>query len=512
METVRTRTSVGWLIGLLSAAVTVGVGELVAAFVRPEASPVIAVGNRVVLLTPESAKRATIDSVGTADKTLLLGSIYLLLALLGAGLGTVALSNLRAGVAGVLLIGIFGSYCALTANASRASDVVPTVIGTLTGAAVLVALIRMVRARDATAADDAAGPDRRRFLIGAGAAAALAAVAGFGGRATQHARFDVAAARRKVALPAAVGSGVPRGAELGRSGVAWATPTSSFYRIDTALTVPQIDPDTWRLRIHGMVDRELTLSYAQVLARPQLERWITLSCVSNDVGGQLVGNALFQGVRLADLLKECGVQSGADQLLLTSADGYTFGAPAAAVMDGRDALLAVGMNGEPLPLEHGFPVRTVVPGLYGYVSACKWITSIEATTFANQSAYWVQEGWVPKPTIKLASRIDTPRTQKTLTAGATVSVAGVAWDQHVGVSRVEVQVDGGPWQSARLAAVPSTDTWRQWVLPWTPDRTGTHRLRVRAFDGAGVAQDEQHRAPFPSGATGLHTITVHVTA
>ena len=506
------RTTIGWLIGLLSAAVAVGVGEFVAAFVRPAASPVIAVGNRVVLLTPESAKRATIDSVGTNDKALLLGSIYLLLALLGAAIGGLALRNLRAGVAGIVLIGGFAGYCALTANASRGSDVVPTVIGTLAAAGVLIVLVRLAGPASADPVDEVS-TDRRRFLQGGAAVAALAAVAGFGGRAAQHARFDVTAARRKITLPTAQGdAAVPTGADLGRSPVPWATPNRSFYRIDTALTVPQIDPQKWRLRVHGRVDKELTLTYDELLARPLIERWITLCCVSNDVGGQLVGNARFRGARLADLLRECGVHPDADQLLLRSADGFTFGAPTAVVLDGRDALLAVGMNGEPLPLEHGFPVRTVVPGLYGYVSACKWIVDIEATTFDRDQAYWVQGGWAARPTIKLASRIDTPRSQKTVALGEQVTLGGVAWDQHVGVSRVELQVDDGAWQPARLANVPSTDTWRQWVLPWTPEKSGAHRIRVRAVDGRGMPQDEEPRRAFPSGATGLHTITLNVVA
>jgi DMSO/TMAO reductase YedYZ molybdopterin-dependent catalytic subunit len=241
-----------------------------------------------------------------------------------------------------------------------------------------------------------------------------------------------------------------------------------------------------------------------------IDRWITLCCVSNPVGGPLVGNALFRGTRLADLLREAGLSPDADQLLLTSYDGYTFGAPAAVVMDGRDALLAIGMNGEPLPIEHGFPARTVVPGLYGYVSACKWIVDIKATTVAAEQAYWVRGGWDPHPSIELASRIDTPRHDASVAVGKQVVVAGVAWDQHVGVSRVEVQVDDDDWQAAVLAAVPSTDTWRQWYLPWTPDTAGTHTLRVRAIDARGRAQATDEHAPFPGAATGLHSITVDV--
>jgi DMSO/TMAO reductase YedYZ molybdopterin-dependent catalytic subunit len=512
---VRSRTPIGWLIGLLSAAVAVGVGELVAAFVRPAAAPVIAVGNRIIVLTPESVKRPTINSVGTNDKVLLLGGIYLLLVVLGAAVGALALRSLRAGVAGVAAIGAFGAYCALTANGSHSSDVIPTLVGTAASAAALVVLVRIAGGARKPGDTDTVRPvlpNRRTFLQGGAATAALAAVAGFGGRAAQHSRSNVAAARAKIALPPAAGdSAVPVGADLGRSGVPWATPNGSFYRIDTALALPQIDPRTWQLRIHGMVDKEVTLTYDDVLARPMIERWITLCCVSNDVGGNLVGNALFRGTRLADLLREAGVQPKADQLLLRSYDGYTFGAPTDVVMDGRDALLAVGMNGAPLPIEHGFPARTVVPGLYGYVSACKWIVDIEATTFAAEQAYWVQGGWSPEPPIQLQSRIDTPRTHKTVPVGRPVAIAGVAWDQHVGVSKVEVQVADGPWQAARLAQVPSTDTWRQWVLAWTPDKPGDYRLRVRATDASGAVQPTQVREPFPSGATGLHTITVRVT-
>jgi DMSO/TMAO reductase YedYZ molybdopterin-dependent catalytic subunit len=497
------------LIGVLSAAITLGVGEAIAAFVRPAASPVIAVGNRIIVLTPESAKRATINSVGTGDKALLLASIYVLLAVLGAAIGGMAMTNLRAGLAGVLVVGAFAVYCELTANGARGSDALPALGGTLAGALALVLLVRVAHAAGLAAEDD---PDRRWFLRAAIGAGALATISGLVGRAAQAARFDVSAARRKVRLPPATGERrAPTDADLGRSPVPWVTSSNRFYRIDTALRVPQVDPDTWRLRIHGEVEHERALTYADVLARPQIRRWITLCCVSNSVGGPLVGNALWQGIRLADLIRECGIKGDADQLLLRSVDGYTFGAPVAAVLDGRDALLAVGMNGRPLPIEHGFPARTVIPGLYGYVSACKWITGIEVTYYQDKAAYWVQEGWDARPSIKLASRIDTPRAGGSLKRGEQVAIAGVAWDQHVGVSKVQVQIDGEAWQTARLATVPSADTWRQWLIPWTPQRAGTVRLRVRAFDAHGVPQTQHRADAFPSGATGLHEITVRVS-
>jgi DMSO/TMAO reductase YedYZ molybdopterin-dependent catalytic subunit len=286
------------------------------------------------------------------------------------------------------------------------------------------------------------------------------------------------------------------------------TPSADFYRIDTALEVPQIDPNSWSLRIHGMVGREITLTYDQLLRRPLIERYLTLCCVSNPVGGKLIGTARFLGVRLADVLREAGVHGESDQLLMTSIDGMTIGAPTRVLMDGRDALIAVGMNGEPLPVAHGFPARIVVPGLYGYVSACKWVTDLEATTFAAHRAYWIEGGWAQDDGIQLESRIDTPRSGARVAVGRPVAVAGVAWDQHVGVSKVEVQVDDGPWLTARLAAVPSTDTWRQWVVPWTPPKAGSYTLRVRATDASGHTQTPNRVDVFPAGATGWHSIVL----
>ncbi|HET6875936.1 MAG TPA: molybdopterin-dependent oxidoreductase [Jatrophihabitans sp.] len=509
---------VGWLIGVVTAAVAVGVGELAAAFVRPAAAPVIAVGNRLITLTPSGLRRSAIESTGTNDKPLLILGIYVLLALFGALIGSLALHRVIFGLAGVALLAAFGAYCAATADAGRPSDVVPTLVGAAAAAVVLVALVHLARqyqnapldneGHGPDAAAPQAGADRRRFLFGAAGAAAVAAVAGFGGRATQSARYGVSAQRAALTLPGGGTAPVPRGADLGKSGVPWRTPNALFYRIDRALEVPQIAPTDWTLTIDGLVEHPLTLNYHELLSRELVDRWITLCCVSNPVGGELVSNALFRGVRLADVLREAGLSDSADELLMTGADGTTIGAPAKVVTDGREALLAVAMNGVPLPLEHGFPVRVVVPGLYGYVSACKWVQHIEATTFAARRAFWVENGWAPHPELRLESRIDRPSSGELLPVGRTVAVAGVAWDQHVGVSRVEVQVDYGPWQPARLAAVPSADTWRQWVLPWAPPRAGSYVLRVRAVDARGRVQDPTVRPVFPSGASGYHAVTV----
>ncbi|MGI8665996.1 MAG: molybdopterin-dependent oxidoreductase [Jatrophihabitans sp.] len=526
------RTGLGALVGLLAAGVAIGVGELVAALVRPAASPVIAVGNRLILLTPESLKRWAIRQFGTGDKSALLTGIYLGIAVLAVLVGVLALRRLVYGLVGVAVLGALGCYSALTAHAHHGSDAVPSVLGALAGMAALALLVRAVTGTDfEPRAAGALLADRRRFLQVGLAAGGLAVFGGFGGRALQHNRFNANAARAAITLPAPVSeagpapsatasagtAGVGTGTagvgpgntfDLGKSGVAFLTPAKDFYRIDTALSVPQLDPKTWQLRIHGKLAHEITLTYAQLLARPLVERWITLTCVSNEVGGNLISNARFRGVLLADLLREAGLDPDADQLLATSSDGMTIGSPTAVVMDGRDAMLAVGMNGEPLPVEHGFPVRMVVPGLYGYVSACKWITELEATTFDSYQAYWIQGGWAAQGPIRLASRIDRPSASQSLSVGSQVAIAGVAWDQHVGISKVEVQVDNGGWSQATLAPVPSVDTWRQWVYLWTPQSPGAHRLRVRAYDATGRPQDAATAEPYPSGATGYHTITV----
>jgi DMSO/TMAO reductase YedYZ molybdopterin-dependent catalytic subunit len=502
-----TRSGVGAATGLLAAAAAVGVGEIVAAFVRPEASPIIAVGNRMITLTPEPVSRWAIREFGASDKSALLSGIYVVIGLLAIAVGILALRRLWLGLAGLAVFGGVGVYCALTTPAHRTSDVIPTIVATAAGMLVLT-LLRATIKRSATTVS----VDRRTLLQASGAVAALAALTGFGGRALQHRRTQVTSARAATKLPPpdSPAPPLPTTVDLGKSGQPWITPNADFYRVDTALYPPHLNPNGWSLRVHGMVDHEIKIDYQQLLARPQIERWITLCCVSNEVGGDLIGTARFQGARLADLLTEAGIRPGADQLVMRSSDGMTLGAPVAAIMDGRDALLAVGMNGEPLPVEHGYPVRVIVPGLYGYVSACKWVVDVEASTFAQYDAYWVDQGWQKDGTVQLASRIDTPRSSKSLYAGKPVAVAGVAWEQHVGVGKVEVQIDEGAWQEARLAPTASIDTWRQWVLPWTPEKTGTHKLRVRATDNNGRVQSAAVHEPYPGAASGYHEITVNV--
>ncbi len=287
------------------------------------------------------------------------------------------------------------------------------------------------------------------------------------------------------------------------------TEAEDFYRIDTAMVVPAIEPADWQLRIHGMVDREIVLTYQELIARRTTQAWITLNCVSNPIGGDLVGNAWWSGVRVAELLAAAGVHDGADAVLQTSEDGWTCGTPLGALTDDRNAVLAVAMNGEPLPIDHGFPVRTVVPGLYGYVSACKWVVDLEVTRFADVDAYWTRKGWSELGPVKIASRIDVPASGDDVPSGAT-RIAGVAWAQHTGIDAVEVAVDGGAWTAAELAAEPTIDSWVQWTT--TVDLTpGDHTVRVRATDRAGTVQTGVERDVLPDGATGWHTIEFSVT-
>ncbi|MER6284924.1 molybdopterin-dependent oxidoreductase [Streptomyces sviceus] len=360
--------------------------------------------------------------------------------------------------------------------------------------------------------------DRRGFVLAAGGTAAASAGAGLLGRYLSRADGrDAVASRAAVVLPrpASPAPAVPRGAGLRIPGASpFVTPNGAFYRVDTALVVPKVDATSWRLRLHGRgVARPVVLSYDDLLRRELVERDITLTCVSNEVGGSYVGNARWIGVRLADLLAECGVRppsegGPADQLVARSVDGMTIGSPVEDLMDGRDALLALGMNGEPLPFAHGFPVRMVVPGLYGFVSACKWIKDIELTTFDSYDPYWVKRGWAREAPIKTQSRIDTPKPFARPKAG-TVMVAGVAWAQHRGIDKVEIRVDDGPWQQARPAAEDTRDTWRHWSFAWQATKGG-HTLTVRATDRTGAVQTDERARTIPDGASGWHSVVVTV--
>jgi DMSO/TMAO reductase YedYZ molybdopterin-dependent catalytic subunit len=359
-------------------------------------------------------------------------------------------------------------------------------------------------------------PSRRGFLGESarllGAIGAGAAVIGLGGRAIAKSRFSAASSRKNVSVPTAEQpiAALPASVEVDVAEMPpFITPNEEFYRIDTALEVPQLSTSNYALTVKGLVDNEITLTWQDLLNRPMIERDVTLTCVSNNVGGHYIGNARWIGARLDELLREAGPRDGADMVVGRSVDGYECGFPLDNALDGRDAMIAVAMNGEPLPLEHGFPARLVVPGLYGYVSATKWLTEIELTRFADFEHYWEQRGWAEKAPIKLQSRIDVPKGLARVAAG-NVAVAGVAWAQQIGVGAVEVAIDDGPWEQAELAAEDTIDTWRQWVYRWKDAEPGRHSIKVRATDQDGHVQTAERAEPIPDGATGHHQIVVIV--
>jgi DMSO/TMAO reductase YedYZ molybdopterin-dependent catalytic subunit len=500
----------GTAIGLVTGAVAIGVAHLVAGLVDPEATPFVAVGQTAIDATPEWLKSFAIRTFGENDKSALLWGMGIVLTGICVVLGIASTRRIAIGLFGLAAFGALGVAAAISRPAARPVDALPVILGAAAGAGALLLLNRSPKKSPRPVEPETPGGlDRRRFLLSAAGLTALAAAAGgLGGLVSRRFRADESRAAVRIPAPASPAT-TPAGVDLDVRGVSpFFTPNASFYRVDTALLAPSLMAEDWRLRIHGMVDREISLDYAQLLARPLIERDVTLTCVSNPVGGHYAGNARWIGAPLKDLLEEAGVQTGADQIVTRSVDGFTIGTPTAVVLDGRDAMLAVAMNGEPLPIDHGFPVRMIVPGLYGYVSAMKWITDMTLTTFNAFDAYWIERGWAQRGPIKTMSRIDTPRLLATVRAGD-VPIGGVAWAQHTGIQRVEVRIDDGDWTQADLRAQDTIDTWRQWVYRWRAT-AGDHELSVRATDRNGVTQSEVHHAPFPDGATGLHTITVHV--
>ncbi|OCG74607.1 molybdopterin-dependent oxidoreductase [Microbacterium sediminis] len=494
------RGAAAWA-GVAAALLGVGAGELAAALFAPASRPLAVVGAAVIDLAPTWAKDLAIAWFGTADKVALLVLIGLAVAGIAALAGIAQRARPPWGAAVLAGLGLVGAVAATTrANAGLLSPV-PSAIAAVVAA---VAVRLLLRPRAGAAAP---GLTRRGFLVASVAAAVVGAAAAGFSTVRQATVRSIQAIRDAVTLPnAARTATIPPTAELGVPGLASVvTPNADFYRIDTALVVPEIDPAQWRLRIHGLVEQEIVLGWDELLALPMRESAITLACVSNYVGGDLVGNAVWLGHPIRELLARARPRAGADMVLSTSQDGFTAGTPLEALTDDRDALLAIGMNGEPLPLEHGFPVRMVVPGLYGYVSATKWVVDLEVTRFDRARAYWTGRGWSERGPIKLQSRIDVPR-QGDVAAGP-LRVAGVAWHPHTGVAAVQVQVDDGPWREADLARAISDDTWVQWTV--TVDaRPGEHTIRCRAVSADGEVQTAATAPPAPDGATGRHAVRV----
>jgi DMSO/TMAO reductase YedYZ molybdopterin-dependent catalytic subunit len=491
--------------------VALAIGELVAGIGSSQRAPVIAVGDLVIDAVPRPVKDFAIDTFGTNDKLALLIGIHTVIGIVAAALGVLSLRRFSTGAIGIAVFGLFGVFATLQDGDATFAEVLAGVLGAGAGICVLWLLLGSVPTSSTSTEVLPDALSRRSFLqLGAGAAVVGGSAASLG-RFLQS-RVSAVASRMAVVLPrpSKPAPAIPAAADLGIDGLSpFLTPSSDFYRIDVNLLVPQVAAEGWSVTIKGLVDRERSFSYEDVLAMPMVEEDVTLACVSNEVGGKLVGNARWLGTPLLPLLEQAGLRAGADQLVARSVDGFTVGMPVSALHDGRVALLAVGMNGEVLPIKHGFPARLVVAGLYGYVSATKWLSELELTTFDDFDTYWIRRGWARQAPIKTQARIDTPRSLSKVAASGPIAVAGVAWAQTRGVDKVEVRVDDGEWNECELAAAVGKDTWRQWLYRWSDATPGRHRLTVRATDGDGETQPEDEAEPFPDGATGWHTI--HVT-
>jgi DMSO/TMAO reductase YedYZ molybdopterin-dependent catalytic subunit len=523
--------------GSLAAALGIAVGELLAGLLVGAPSLIIAVGDTVIEYQPPWGKDLAIALFGTNDK--LAVNVGIILAAIGiAGiLGVIGRRDWRVPLAGFVVAGLAGLVAAITrplVDPALAVVTIVAAIGAALGALYLMLAATAPRWRRQAAADGttsaAAGSamaptdetqrgsmpdwDRRRFLQVSGGVAVGAVVMGVVGRNLLTGRSAGGASTAQLPTSSAPLPEVPPAASLDVQGITpIVMPNDKFYRIDTALISPKVNADTWQLKVHGLVDREVTLTYEDLQAMPLFEQYVTIACVSNEVGGRLVGNALWTGVDLRDVLDMAGVQPEAEQIVGRSVDDFTAGFPTAWAMDpDRRPMIAIGMNGQPLPVDHGFPARLIIPGLYGYVSATKWLREIELTTWDGFDGYWVPLGWAKEGPILTQSRIDTPRSGSSVASGTTVPIAGVAWAPDRGVAGVEVRIDDSEWQQAEISAPLSDATWVQWKLPWsTPAEGGRHQIQVRATDGTGETQTAEVTSPRPDGARGYHTISVGVS-
>jgi DMSO/TMAO reductase YedYZ molybdopterin-dependent catalytic subunit len=511
--------------GVLATLAGMAAGHLVAATMNPASSPVLAVGSTVIDLTPTPLKEFAVREFGTRDKPILIGSVVLVTLLIAGLAGLLARRRLPLGAGLLLVLVATSGVLALRRPFAIATDAVPALAAAVVGVGVLVGLILVMRRIDTVedlggkrvlAHSDEhdskpqmllSGASRRTVLVSSAAVAVLAGGMGWLGQRL----IGIRTRPEDVTLPQPASPAPPlaRGLESRYPGISsFRTPSKDFYRVDVNLTVPVIDLDSWRLEVDGDVDNSFAITFDDLLGMKLIERDITMTCVSNDVGGKYVGAARWTGVPLKTLLDEAGVGSRADQILSTATDGFTISTPLAVAMDGRDAMVAVGMNGTALPAEHGFPARLITPGLYGFVGATKWLRKLTLTTYAEQSAYWTDRDWATDAPIKISSRIDTPAALSTVKAGKSV-IGGVAWAQTRGIAKVEVRIDGGGWQEAKLGPSAGVDYWRQWYLPWEA-RPGQHMLAVRATDRDGVVQTAVRASPFPEGSSGVQEIAVNV--
>ncbi|MET1060786.1 MAG: molybdopterin-dependent oxidoreductase [Nocardioides sp.] len=538
--------------GVLATLAGMSVGHLVASALNPASSPVLAVGATVIDLTPTPMKEWAVREFGTKDKPILIGSVMLVTLLLTAVAGVIARRRFAIGAAVLALLVAVAGVLALLRPFAVATDVVPAVAAALVGFVVLAVLVHLMRRSDgvaglgfatllrrsSTSGEDLGGgktateiPDdgkdrlllsgdqeanrrgpgdvsRRTVLV---TSALVAVLSGGMGWLGQH-LVGIRTRPEDVDLPAAADTAKPlaRGLENRIKGISrFQTPNKDFYRVDVNLTVPVIDLDSWRLEIDGDVENELSYSFDDLLGMDLVERDITLTCVSNQVGGPYVGSARWIGVPLQRLLDEAGVGSGADQILTTATDGFTISTPLDVALDGRDTMVALGMNGEALPSEHGFPARLVTPGVYGFVGATKWLRKITLTTYAKETSYWTDRDWATDAPIKISSRIDTPQAFKTLKKENAV-IAGVAWAQTRGIEKVEVAIDGGRWQQVELGPSAGVDYWRQWFFRWQDAQPGQHMIAVRATGMDGEVQTPARANSFPDGSSGIQSISINV--
>jgi DMSO/TMAO reductase YedYZ molybdopterin-dependent catalytic subunit len=499
------------LSGALAAGLALGVSELLAGLIASVPSLVESLGNWVIDNVPPPVKEWAISLFGTNDKLVLLITIAFVTLAIGAVVGFFAKSRFAIAVGVFAAFGVVAALAAaIDPRVSIGISVIPAGAAAIVGLATLRMLYNLGEPRVETSTDTS----KRSFILGAGAVLGVAALAGTFGRVLLERAKRAVAGRDEITLPSAARAlpAVPDAADFDVDGLARIlVPNEDFYRIDTALSVPRIDLQEWTLNITGMVDRPYSIDFPDLLDMRMVERDVTLSCVSNQVGGGLVGNARWLGVPLTEILDRAGLQPGAEQIVGRSVDDFTVGFPVEAAYDGREAIIAVGMNGEPLPFEHGFPARLVVAGLYGYVSATKWLSEIELTTWDGFDAYWVPRGWAKEAPIKTQSRIDTPANSTQVDPGRH-TIAGVAWAPTRGISKVEVQLgEGEPWVEAELSEPLSDNAWVQWQLGWDAESEGRHVLTCRATDGEGNLQTDEVRPPAPDGATGWHSRIVFVT-
>jgi DMSO/TMAO reductase YedYZ molybdopterin-dependent catalytic subunit len=501
--------------GVAAAAVALGVAQLVGIPFGGRADARTAIGSAVIDLTPGPVKEWGIQTLGTLDKFFVSVVVLVVIATIAAIAGTLETRRRPLGSAMISALGILGCIALLSQQHATAADIIPTAVGTACG----VTTLRFLSRRFWPTPGDPEGetshkepdPSRRGGLVIFGLLG-LGVVAGVAGAVITRLVHSVAADRNSLILPRPRVPAPPIPADVQPNSVAlpsFITAATNFYRIDTALSVPQLSHADWRLRIHGMVDRETTYSFDDLARFEVVETVTTLTCVSNPVGGSLISTGVWTGYRVADLLAAAGVHADADMVLSTSIDGFTAGTPTEALTSGRNALLAIGLNGQPLPTEHGYPARLVVPGLYGYVSATKWVVDLELTRFDKAKAYWTRQGWAARGPIKTESRIDVPRGGQKLPEGPTI-FGGVAWAQNRGVRAVEVRIDDGMWQPAQLGASYSDETWRLWSFPWQAKSPGKHTITVRATDNTGATQTEDQVESVPDGATGWHTVNFSV--